>query len=677
MSHATAARAQVSPGPLARPHQDLDSNLKCFNCHGQRGQGGGSLPDRCLACHKEIASLVDRGVGLHGNVPKADCAKCHPDHAGLDFKMINWEEGSSERFDHQRTKWPLEGKHAQAKCRDCHKPEFLSPAVIGLAPGKDHAETWIGLDRGCSPCHKRQDVHRGALGNDCGKCHGQTVWKPATTFNHAKTDYPLTGRHAKVTCDKCHLATTLKLAVDKQGNRVPLYKPLPYKECTACHADPHANRFGPACARCHVTDNWKRVPQGTFNHDLTRYPLRGKHVPLQCGQCHDPVKAWGKKPLFQTCTACHADAHAGTAILLGKIVDCAACHDVQAWKPSTYTVEQHKAAAYPLEGAHRNTRCDACHRKDPAGAPPGRLGTAGVLIRMAHARCLDCHQDDHGGQLARRPDRGACEGCHHIDAWKPSTYTVAQHAKLRLPLLGRHSAITCAACHGPSRAGLPPLPGPETLGKAGVAILLKEIACEACHFDPHEGRFAAKGARPRPTGCVACHNADRFRPSTIDVAAHAKCGYPLEGAHGAAPCDTCHKELKTPRAASSLLLARGQAAAMPLSIKDQRCEACHQNPHGTQFAVRRDKGACVACHSALTFRPAIRFDHNRDAAYPLEGAHAKVACNRCHPAKKDAAGRAMVIYRPVPKDCKSCHGERIPGKRADLGALPTAKGGRS
>lgn len=36
----TPARAQVSPGPLARAHQDLDSNLKCFNCHGQRGQGG-------------------------------------------------------------------------------------------------------------------------------------------------------------------------------------------------------------------------------------------------------------------------------------------------------------------------------------------------------------------------------------------------------------------------------------------------------------------------------------------------------------------------------------------------------------------------------------------------------------------------------------------------------------
>jgi hypothetical protein len=246
---------------------------------------------------------------------------------------------------------------------------------------------------------------------------------------------------------------------------------------------------------------------------------------------------------------------------------------------------------------------------------------------------------------------------------------VAQHAKLRLPLAGRHATIACAACHGPERRGLPPLAGPEVLGGTRVALFPGEIACVACHFDPHDGRFAAKGPRARPAGCAACHGPDAFRPSAVDVAAHGAYAFPLEGAHGATSCEACHKEVKTPRAASSLVLLRGEAAPMTFAVRDfKRCEACHQNVHGKQFAGRRDRGACASCHSALAFRPAMRFDHDRDAAFRLEGAHAKVACSRCHPARKDAAGRASVNYRPVPKDCKSCHGERIPGKRAASGS---------
>jgi hypothetical protein len=652
VSHVTLVQAQVSPGPLSRLHQNLDSNLKCFTCHGQRG---GSLPDRCLACHKEISYLAERGLGLHGRVPKADCARCHPDHAGRDFDLISWGEGGAERFDHARAGWPLEGKHARAACRDCHKPEFHTPAALALAPGGDHARSWLGLERTCSPCHQRDDVHRGALGSDCSKCHGQSVWKPATAFDHGRTSFPLIGRHARVACDKCHLAPALKLAVDRQGSRIPLYKPLPHKECAACHADPHGSRFGPACSRCHVADDWRRLPQGAFNHDQTRYPLRGRHASLACDRCHDAVKAWGKKPPFQTCGACHVDAHAGTATLAGKVTDCAACHGVQGWKPAIYTVEQHARAPYSLEGAHRRVRCDLCHRKDPPGVPPERLGKAGTLMRMAHSRCLDCHQDAHGGQLARRPGGGACEGCHRVDGWRPSTFTTAQHARLRLPLAGRHAEIPCAACHGPERRGLPALPGSSILGKAGVSLLLKELACEACHFDPHAGRFAARGARPRRAGCLACHGVDRFRPSTMDVAAHATCAYALDGAHGAVACDACHEELQRPRAPSSLLLTGARRAAMPLAVRDQRCEACHRNPHGTQFAARGDKGVCASCHGTATFRPAVLFDHARDAGYPLDGAHARVACSGCHPARKDAAGRAAVIYRPVPRACKSCH----------------------
>ena len=195
---ATLARAQVSPGPLATPHQALDTPLKCFECHGK---GAEAMRDRCVACHQEIGWLAGRGLGLHGQKGSEKCATCHPDHAGREFAMIAWEEGGPERFDHARSGWPLAGKHAGLKCADCHKQELQTSEAIRLAKRKDRKGSWLGLERECLSCHRGKDAHGGRLGPDCARCHDEKAWKPAPRFDHAKTSYPLTGRHATVTCD--------------------------------------------------------------------------------------------------------------------------------------------------------------------------------------------------------------------------------------------------------------------------------------------------------------------------------------------------------------------------------------------------------------------------------------------------------------------------------------------
>ena len=653
VSAATESRAQLSPGPLAHAHEALDGPAQCFNCHGK---GESSLGERCLACHKEIAWLVEKGLGLHAREAKKECARCHPDHAGRDFAMIHFEEGAPERFDHRRSGWPLEGKHAELSCRQCHKPEFQVFGVARLSQKGKKSTGWLGLDRTCASCHK--DAHRGALGRDCARCHGNRAWKPAARFDHAKASYPLTGKHAQVACEKCHTAAALDLPTDEAGKRIPRYKPLPHAECGDCHADPHEGRLGPACSKCHATDSFLRVDQKGFDHDRTRYPLRGGHVRLACAQCHDPRAAWGKKPPFSTCGGCHRDPHAGAATLAGKGADCQACHRVDAFRPSSFTVAQHRLSRYPLTGRHAEIKCEACHPKNPSGVPPERLGKAGVLLRRAHNHCKDCHEDAHGGQLARRPDKGACEGCHRVEGWKPTAFTVKEHAALRLPLHGRHANIACAACHGAARKGLPPLRSPEKLGSAKVALVLGETACVACHLDPHEGRFEPDGARPQKSGCVGCHRMDAFRPSAVDVTLHGKFSFPLEGGHRAASCERCHGELKAEGAKSTLLLAGARSAPLLFSVKEQRCEACHVSPHGDQFSERRDHGACETCHAGDAFRPASRFNHDRDARFPLEGAHVRVPCGRCHVSRAEAQGRTRVIYRPTASTCKSCHGEQ-------------------
>jgi len=638
--------AQMSPGPLAGPHKALDTPLQCFACHGKIKD---QMNERCVACHADIGWLIAHDLGFHATHRTDKCASCHPDHAGLDLELIRWPDGSAEKFNHRTTGWPLEGKHATTKCRDCHAPKNLASPAVKLSKRKDVAEGWVGLDRACVRCH--EDIHRGSLGPECASCHDIGAWKPAPRFDHAKTSYPLTGKHVPVKCEKCHTVA---------GEKKPVYKPIPHAECTPCHADPHAGSLGPACAKCHVTESFRTLVPASFSHDRTRYPLRGKHVAVTCAQCHDPVKAWGKKPAFSSCGSCHKDQHAGRATIAGRIVDCAACHQVEGFRVNVFTVEQHQKSSYPLEGRHRTVACEACHLKNPPGVAAGSLGPAAIQIRPTHGRCLDCHVDDHGGQLATRTGGTACERCHSVTAWRPSLFGVTEHSGLKLPLEGRHAKIECAACHGPARKGLSPLPARAVTGRAGVWLVTKETDCVSCHFDPHLGRFGPAGAREKKAGCLKCHGVASFRPSIVDITVHHEFSYSLEGAHRAISCDACHVESKPGPIRSSLLLTHGVVPALTFATKGTNCEACHVNPHGDQFARRADGGKCASCHGESAFRPASRFDHDRDAAFSLKGAHAHVPCAKCHTTRQEHGGRAVVLYRPVPHTCEDCHGKRIP-----------------
>lgn len=61
------------------------------------------------------------------------------------------------RFDHNKTKFPLTGKHTKAACEDCHK------------------KTLENTPTACIACHKKDDVHRGRR-PDCARCHTTNNW---------------------------------------------------------------------------------------------------------------------------------------------------------------------------------------------------------------------------------------------------------------------------------------------------------------------------------------------------------------------------------------------------------------------------------------------------------------------------------------------------------------------
>jgi hypothetical protein len=651
LSFAPFARggSQISPGPLAKAHHELDGPTDCAKCHGLRKEPMARL---CLDCHRDVAWGIDQRRGLHARETKIPCAKCHPDHAGVAFALIAWTEGTASRFDHARAGWPLEGKHAAATCESCHAMKFrVSPAA---ALSRRHGTAgWLGLETTCVSCHRDDDVHRNALGASCDRCHDAKGWKPAPKFDHAASSYPLTGKHADVACDKCHLAPRLGVKPNADGKRIPVFKPVQFTECSNCHADPHNGRLSQKCAECHTTRGFKIIDKSEFDHRLTRYALAGKHRSVPCEACHG-VNLARRNPPFATCGACHADAHRGEAALAGKPADCGACHRVEGFAPSTFTVAQHRTASYALSGRHQTVACAACHT--PVAGTETHSAKV-VRLRVEFARCAACHADAHAGQLAARADGETCEACHTDAGWKPSTYTIAAHAALRLALQGRHATISCADCHGAVRRGLPSAAQPEALGTAHVLLRVRDVECAACHVDPHAGRYAAGGAFPAPGGCGACHDARAFRPSTVDVARHSRFSFALDGAHRAAPCQACHAELKASSTAGSTLLlaARNVTPRLFNARRSTACESCHESPHGAQFAGRKERGACEACHDAFRFAPASRFDHDRDATFALTGAHAKVACLQCHKTEVGATGVKRVVYRPLPATCESCH----------------------
>ncbi len=502
-----------------------------------------------------------RGFHAQPSTMAAECSKCHPEHGGRAFRLVAWDGGSPETFDHARAGWTLEGAHATTACAECHKAALAkSPALAGTKLTHRGTRVWIGLEPACVSCHL--DPHRKQLGTSCCSCHDEKTWSPAPRFDHAQTSYPLTGKHARVECAACHATPAVARTLDAKGMRVPQWKPLAHTDCSACHSDPHASRFGNSCVKCHTTESFHEIAKGAFDHDKTRYPLRGAHATVSCAKCHD-AKAGGRAHLtFGACTDCHRDAHNGLATIAGTAQDCSACHDVRAFRPSTYTAARHQSSAFPLDGAHVAAACGACHVTRTTDTA---LGNARVALRPAHAECSACHADPHAGRFAAsgaRPQKHGCSACHTTARFRPSRYDEQAHRSCVFPLDGAHRAVPCQECHEELKA----VPAATTvIGTPGRTRPLRfdnrARACSDCHADPHQAQFASRSDRG---ACQACHASDAFVPASLFV--HDRdTTFRLEGAHSRTACAQCHA---TERPAKGAPFVRYR----PLS---GTCEACH------------------------------------------------------------------------------------------------------
>jgi hypothetical protein len=284
----------------------------------------------------------------HGADFKISCSTCHSSNS--------WElDKGIYSFDHNKTKFPLNGQHTAAGCRQCHVSLVFSEAK-----------------RECSQCHN--DVHQATTGSDCARCHTPESWlvKNVTDI-HRMSRFPLLGAHRTADCGECHKSESL-VRFDAIG-----------VECINCHNDKylattspnHAEAgFSMDCAACHPIDATQWAGAG-FNHNFFR--LSQAHA-IQCTDCHTNGSYSG---LSAECNSCHQSAYlsATTPDHVGSRfpVTCQLCHSLApGWKPASY--KQHDDASFPIySGKHDGewNTCADCH-----------INSANYLVFS----CIDCHE---------------------------------------------------------------------------------------------------------------------------------------------------------------------------------------------------------------------------------------------------------------------------------------------
>ena len=260
------------------------AKLKCAACHvpirvdGHQAVRYRPLPSKCEGCHADFHHGAFASLKMKGVKQGAGCAACHT--------VKSWSDAT---FDHDPTGFPLEGAHRTASCWGCHMKDLSAP-----------------IPKTCSGCHK--DPHAGQLGTQCDTCHDESTWKSSFgPVQHARTGFPLTGRHATIPCQECHFE-----ARNQTFSRVS-------PSCYGCHRadfdraatvsiDHVKAGFSHDCAQCHRT--WAWTPAAFPGHDTCFLISGGPHDRITCRGCHTSLTGatitGACNSGTYTCVRCHA-----------------------------------------------------------------------------------------------------------------------------------------------------------------------------------------------------------------------------------------------------------------------------------------------------------------------------------------------------------------------------------
>jgi hypothetical protein len=574
--------------------------LKCFECHKPKGGNARTYEwpqletKTCETCH------ISPHKGNPSPAFKAKCSSCHV----TDGWHVHGK--SSSNFQHDTmTRFPLTGDHAKLKCTQCHnkggKEVFKFPNPKG------------GF---CDACHKTP--HQGQFRDKlvkmpCKDCHNTSEFEQVS-FNHDLARFLLTGEHKKIErqCVQCHKSTGKTLMNTKPPAVAHNFK-LPHHEksfCVGCHKNVHEGVFrfdATNCASCHNTTSWKKV--AAFDHDKTRFKIRGAHVKIkeQCATCHVGGKFKFDFAKRGFCEACHTNVHKNQFSMKFSTRPCVECHTQQTF---TRRLEfDHDKTSFKITGAHAEFAgsCSKCHVKSGKMLPTQPPKPAGKF-RFANQKtgfCESCHHDEHEKQFHKKLADRPCRECHVTNQFHKKQKF--DHDLARFLLKGKHVPLRCGQCHTRTKERYKQ--SPHRLKGLYIWDDLFSKDCATCHTDVHKGRFGKR--------CSECHSEDGW-----DETAEFHKNLMLGGVHNSLECGECHVDKRL------------------LSGMGDDCKACHHEDD-VHMGSQPD---CASCHTQQVW-DVTRFKHAL-TDFPLRGVHRTLECQACH---------AQGVYQGLPTDCLSCH----------------------
>jgi hypothetical protein len=567
--------------PLLGMHQ----GVACTSCHIDRVFR--NVSKQCSSCHADI----------HHRQFGGNCQQCHT--------VKGWRVAVQQTREHAN-RFPLIGAHAATACESCHKS-----AAAGV---------FTGLSTDCAACHvadynkAANPPHRSArIPLQCDQCHSMDTWQGAKFDHEAITGFGLTGGHARLNCNACHVSGQFA------GTAT---------QCVACHskdfnAAQNPNHvqagFPRDCSVCHNSAQWKGA---VFDHAArTKFPLAGSHTQVQCNACHVAGRFAGTP---QACEGCHLDAFTKTTnpshAASNFPRDCAQCHSSAQWKGAKF---DHNLSRFRLTGAHVQTDCASCH-------------VNGRFTGTAHA-CEGCHIA--AFEKATNPNHAVsgfpkdCTVCHTTTQWRGALFDHSIQTKF--PLTGTHTNTQCSQCH------------------ASGAFQGTPQSCDGCHMDSFTKTTDPNHVTAEfPKDCAQCHTTIQWKGVQFDHSARTK--FPLTGGHAPVQCAQCHTNN----------VFRGTPAS---------CEGCHvadfnktTNPNHAAAGFSKD---CTVCHTTVQWKGA-KFDHAK-TRFPLTGAHSGTQCTSCHVGGKytgtptacegchltdfNKTANPNHVTAGFPKDCVVCH----------------------
>ena len=483
---------------------------------------------------------------------------------------------------------------------------------------------------------------------NCQSCHTTfDSWLGASfTGNHAAPpiSFPLTGGHATVPCQSCHVNNNyhLQIAANDCGN-------------AGCHLStwqqtnnpPHPSA-GPVfaaanCTNCHNTTSWTSV---TFNHSSTGFPLANGHANVPCAQCHTnnnynlqiaPTNCGNAGCHLSTWQQTNNPVHASAGPAFA-VANCSQCHDTIAW--TDLTSFNHSVTGFALTGAHISTPCVQCHLNNnyKLQVAPTDCGNSGChLTQWNSTQTLGGNVPNHvtaGFPMAQ------CSNCHDTTSWANAAFN---HSTTGFPLTNSHQmapagkVTACAQCHLNNNYNLQI--APTDCGNSGCHLTTWQQTNNPTH--------STAGSPFAAANCSTCHDTISWSDNNFN---HSVTGFALVGTHASpnpTPCVSCH-------------------VSNNYNLTSTDCMSCHQSawnstrtlggnvPNHVAANFPATASACSTCHTITAWSNGV-FNHS-STGFPLTNSHqmapaGKVTqCTQCH-----VGGNYTLNIQPTDCGNAGCH----------------------